>query len=68
LKLTKSRRRSKYDLNTINFDNIDACNVKYSSPSFDGDILFVFSRVSMGVLDVYGCFVDGMDKMYDGHP
>ena len=34
LKLTKSRRRSKYDFNTTNFDSIDACDVKYLPPFF----------------------------------
>ena len=38
LKLTKSKKRSKFDLTTIDFDNIDVRDVKYLPPSFDGDI------------------------------
>lgn len=38
LKLTKSMKRSKYDIATI---NIDVHDVKYLPPSFANDILFV---------------------------
>lgn len=31
----------KYDLTSIDFDNIEVCDVKYLTPSFDGDLLFV---------------------------
>ena len=41
LKLTKSRKRSKSDLASIGFDNIDVCDVKYLPSSFNGDVLFL---------------------------
>ena len=44
LKLTKSRKRSKSNLTTIDFDNIDVRDVKYLPPSFDGDIFFCCPR------------------------
>lgn len=44
-------------------------NVKYLSPSFDGDVLFVLSLVSMGVLSAYGCSIDGINmSMCDNRP
>ena len=68
LKLIKYKRRSKFDLTTIDFDSIDVLDVKYLPPSFDGDILFVLPLVSMNVPNVYSHSTDGIDKMYDGHP
>lgn len=68
LKLTKSRRRSKSNLTTVDFDNINVCDVKYLPTSYDGDVLYVLPFVSMGVLIVYGCFRNGMEKMCVGHP
>lgn len=67
LKLKKYRRNSKFDLTTINFDSINVRDVKYLAPSFDGDILFVLPLVSMNIPNVYNRFMDGIDKMYDGH-
>ena len=60
---------SKSVLTTIDFDNIDVHDVKYLSPSFDGDVLFVLPPLSMGVPSAmpYGCAMDGMDKMCDDH-
>jgi len=68
LKFTKSRKMSKSDLIFIDFDNIDVYDVKYLSSSFDGDVLFVLSLVTLGVPNMYSCSMDGMDKMCDGHP
>lgn len=41
-KLTKFRKRSKLDLATIDFENLEVCDVKYLSPSFDNDICLCF--------------------------
>ena len=68
LKFTKSRKRSKSDLASIDFENIVVRNVKYLPSSFDGDILFVLPPVPLGVPSAYGRSMDGMDKMCDGHP
>ena len=68
LKFTKSRKRSKSDLTTIDFENIMVRDVKYLPSSFDGDILFVLPLVPLGVPSAYGRSMDGMDKMCDGHP
>ena len=68
LQLTKSRIRSKSELITIDFDNINVCDVKYLPTSFDGDIFFVLAPLSMGVSNVYGHAIYNMDKMCDGHP
>lgn len=62
------KKRSKFDLPTIDFDDIEIHYVKYFSPSFDGDILFVPSHVTLGVSSMYGQFTDGMDKTCDEHP
>lgn len=43
-------------------------NVKYLSPSFDDDVLFVLSLVSMGVPSAYGCSIDGINmSLCDSH-
>jgi hypothetical protein len=68
LKQTKSRKRSKSDLASIDFDSIEVRDVKYLPSSFDGDILFVLPPVPFGVPSAYGRSMDGMDKMCDGHP
>ena len=47
LKLTKSRKRSKSDLASIDFDNIDVRNVKYLPSSFNGDVLFLLPPVAL---------------------
>ena len=65
--MTKSRKRSKSDLTTIDFDSIDIRDVKYLPPSFDSDVLFVLPPLSMGTPNVYGRSMDGMDRMCDGH-
>lgn len=59
---------SKYDLPTIDFDNIDVHDVKYLPLSFDADVLFVLSLVSMNAYNAYGCSMGNMDKMCDNHP
>jgi hypothetical protein len=41
LKVTKSRKRSKSDLASIDFDSIDVQDVKYLPSSFNGDVLFL---------------------------
>ena len=56
---------SKSDHIIVGFDNIDVCEAKYLSSSLDGDIL---PLMAMGVPNVYGRFMDGMDKMCNGHP
>jgi hypothetical protein len=48
---------------TIDFDDIEIHYVKYFPPSFDNDILFVLSHVTLGVPSVYGQSVDSMDKI-----
>ena len=50
LKLTKSRKISKYDLITINFDTKDVRNIKYLQPSFDSDVLYMFPQCLMVIL------------------
>ena len=42
LKLTKSKERSKFDLDTIDFDTIEVHDIKYLPPYFDGDMLLVY--------------------------
>jgi hypothetical protein len=67
LKMTKSRRRSKSDLTAIGFDSIDVREVKYLSPSFDGDVIFILPPINVDVYSTYGRSMDVMDKMCDGH-
>lgn len=67
LKLTKSRRRSKSDLMTIDFDSIDLHDIKLLPPSFDCDVLFVLSSLFIGFSSAYGCSMDSIDKMCEGH-
>ena len=68
LKMTKSKRRSKYDLTTIDFDTIDVCEIKYLLPSFDGDVIFILSPINVDISSTYMRSMDGMNKMCDGHP
>ena len=68
LKLTKLRKMSKSDLSYIDFDNIGVHNIKYLPSSFNGDVLFVLPLVAHRVPSMYGCLIDDMNKMYDGHP
>ena len=68
LKMTKSKRRSKSDLTTIDFDSIDVRDVKYLPPSLDGDVIFILLPIAVDVSNMYGRSMDGMDKMCDGHP
>jgi hypothetical protein len=68
LKLTKSRKRSKSDLASIDFDSIDVREVKYLPSSFNGDVLFLLPPVALKAPSTYGRSMDGMDKMCDGHP
>lgn len=44
LKLAKSVKRSKYDIVTIDFYNINMHEVKYLPPSFDGDVMFALQH------------------------
>ena len=53
LKLIKSRRMFKYDLTSIDLDNIDVHDVKYLPLFFDDDVLFVLTPMSMGAYSVY---------------
>ena len=59
---------SKSDLSYIDFDNIGVHNIKYLPSSFNGDVLFVLPLVAHRVPSMYGCLIDDMNKMYDGHP
>ena len=68
LKLTKSRKKSKSDLASIDFDSIDVRNVKYLSSSFNDDVLFLLPLVALKVPSMYGRSMDGIDKMCDSHP
>jgi hypothetical protein len=68
LKLTKSRKKSKSDLASIDFDSIDVRDVKYLPSSFNGDVLFLLPPVALKIPSTYSRSMDGMDKMYDGHP
>ena len=68
LKMTKSRRRSKFDDPAIDFDNIDVRDVKYLLPSSDGDIIFILPPINVDESSTYGRSMDGMDKMCDGDP
>lgn len=47
LKLSKSMKMYKYDVTTTYIDNINVCDVKYLSPSFDINTLFLFPHVLM---------------------
>ena len=66
LKLTKSRKRSKSDLASIDFDSIDVCDVNYLTSSLNGDVLFLLPPVTLNAPSTYGRSMDGMDKMCDG--
>src|SRR6202022_2032965 len=68
LKLTKSRKRSKSDLASIDFDSIDVREVKYLPSSFNGDVLFLLPPVALKAPSTYGRSIDGIDKLSDGHP
>lgn len=68
IKLTKSRKRFKYDLTTLDFNNIGIHEVKYLPSSFDNDVSFVLPPMAMGAPSAYGRFMDGLDKMCNGYP
>lgn len=67
LKQTKSKKESKPDFASIDFDSIEVRYVKYL-PFFYGDVLFVLPPVPFGVPNAYGRSIDGMDNLCDGHP
>ena len=66
--MTKSRRRSKFDLTAIDLDTIDVREVKYLPPSFDGDIIFILHGINVDIFGTYGRSMDDMYKMCDRHP
>lgn len=66
LKVTNSKKRIKYDLTIIDFNNIDLCDVKHLPPSFDGDILFVLPPMAIWVPSAYGHFMDGITRCATG--
>lgn len=66
LKQTKSRKNSKSDLASNNFDNIEVQDVKYLPSFFDGVVLFVLPLVSFGVPSAYGHLMNDMDKICNG--
>ena len=68
LKLIKSRKKSKSDLASIDFDSTHVRDVKYLPSSFNGDVLLLLSHVALKVPSTYGRSMDGRDKMCDGHP
>lgn len=41
---------SKSSMVTIGFDNIEVCDIKYMSSSYNNDIFFMLPPVSMGKL------------------
>jgi hypothetical protein len=67
LKITTSKRWSKYDVSTINYKRIQIQEIKYPLISFDGDIIFVLPPLLTRVPSAYGCGMDDMDKLYNGH-
>ena len=67
LKLTKFKRMSKSDLTTIDFDNIDVCDVKQLPLSFYGNVLFVLPPSFMDAPSMYGRIMKDINKMCDGH-
>jgi hypothetical protein len=67
LKLTKSRKRSKSNLASIDFESIDVRDVKYLPASFNSDVLFLLPHVALKAPNTYGCLMDNMDKMCDSH-
>ena len=68
IKLIKFRSWCKSDLTTIDFDSIDVHGDKDLLTSFDSDILFVLSPLSMRIPSTYDHSICSMDKMCDGHP
>lgn len=66
----KCRKCSKFDLAYVDLDSIDVRDVKYHPPSFDSNVIFVLSpfKIKFRVRPTYGCGMDGMDKLHDGHP
>ena len=67
LKMTKSKKKSKFYLTAIDFDSIDVRDVKYLPPSFDGGVIFILPPIAVDVSSTYGRSMDGMDKMCNGH-
>ena len=68
LKMTKSRRMFKFNLTAIDFDSIDVHDVKYLTTSFDGNVIFILHPINVDASNIYGHFMDGMDKMCNGYP
>lgn len=67
--MTKSRRKSKYDLTTIDYDSIHVRDIKYLAPSFDGnDVIFILPLINVNISSTYDHFMDDMDMMCNGHP
>ena len=65
LKLTKSRKKSKSYLASIDFDNIDVYDMKYLPSFFNGNVFFLLSPMPHRFPSMYGCSMDSMDKMCD---
>ena len=63
---TKFMKRSKSDLVSIDFENIEVRDVKYFPLSFGGDVLFELPLATIGVPNAYNHSMDGMDEVYDG--
>ena len=66
LKITKCRRRSKFDLTNIDFDNIVIEDVKYLPSSFNGDVLFILPPIKTKIPDAYGKAMDGWTRFMMG--
>ena len=67
LKMTKSRRMTKPDHTTIDFDSIVILDVKYLPPLFDDDVIFILPPTNVDGFSTYGHFMDDMDKMCNGY-
>ena len=67
LRLTKSRKISKSDLASIDFDYIDVRDVKYLPSYFNDNVLFLLPPVALRVPSTHDHSMDGMDKMCDCH-
>ena len=68
LKFTKYRKMLKSYFTAIDFENTVVCQCQLLPYFFDGDILFVYVLVPLGVPSAYDRSMGGKDKMCDGHP
>ena len=64
---TASRKGSKAEVLSIDFDCVERNKVKYLPPAYDGDVIFELPPLPEGCPVTYGGAMDGMGKQYDGH-